>query len=294
MEGNGKMKIIRVLNTNAVVTVDKEKREIIVTGAGIGFRKKKGEFLDKSLIDRIYCLQSDEGSKKLQEYVQTVSEEYLDIAEKVVQIAIQEEKLEVNDILYVTLADHINSVLERAKSGIMLKNIIKTDIQNFYPKEFSIGKKAIQWIEEKTGIDLKEDEAAFIAMHIIASELGDNSPSDVRKITELITVILHIIRLHFKIVFHEDSFSYQRFITHLKFFAARIFNQTDYHDSMQEIYDVLVTQNQAIFSGVQKIAELIQKQYGYTLSIDESLYLLIHLKRILDEEQEQREKEQKL
>ncbi len=294
MEGNGKMKIIRVLNTNAVVTVDKEKREVIVTGAGIGFRKKKGEFLDKSLIDRIYCLQSDEGSKKLQEYVQTVSEEYLDIAEKVVQTAIQEEKLEVNDILYVTLADHINSVLERAKSGIMLKNIIKTDIQNFYPKEFSIGKKAIQWIEEKTGIDLKEDEAAFIAMHIIASELGDNSPSDVRKITELITVILHIIRLHFKIVFHEDSFSYQRFITHLKFFAARIFNQTDYHDSMQEIYDVLVTQNQAIFSGVQKIAELIQKQYGYTLSIDESLYLLIHLKRILDEEQEQREKEQKL
>lgn len=293
MEGNGKMKIIRVLNTNAVVTVDKEKREIIVTGAGIGFRKKKGEFLDKSLIDRIYCLQSDEGSKKLQEYVQTVSEEYLDIAEKVVQTAIQEEKLEVNDILYVTLADHINSVLERAKSGIMLKNIIKTDIQNFYPKEFSIGKKAIQWIKEKTGIDLKEDEAAFIAMHIIASELDNNSPSDVQKITELITAILHMIRLHFKIVFHEDSFSYQRFITHLKFFAARIFNQTDYHDSMQEIYDVLVTQNQFIFSGVQKIAELIQKQYGYTLSIDESLYLLIHLKRILDEEQEQREKEQK-
>lgn len=293
MEGNGKMKIIRVLNTNAVVTVDKEKREVIVTGAGIGFRKKKGEFLDKSLIDRIYRLQSDEGSKKLQEYVQAVSEEYLDIAEKVVQTAIQEEKLEVNDILYVTLTDHINSVLERAKSGIMLKNIIKADIQNFYPKEFSIGKKAIQWIKEKTGIDLKEDEAAFIAMHIIASELEDNSPSDVRKITELITAILHMIRLHFKIVFHEDSFSYQRFIIHLKFFAARIFNKTDYHDSMQEIYDVLITQNQFIFSGVQKIAELIQKQYGYTLSIDESLYLLIHLKRILDEEQEQREKEQK-
>ncbi len=293
MEGNGKMKIIRVLNTNAVVTVDKEKREVIVTGAGIGFRKKKGEFLDKSLIDRIYRLQSDEGSKKLQEYVQAVSEEYLDIAEKVVQAAIQEEKLEVNDILYVTLADHIHSVLERAKSGIILKNMIKTDIQNFYPKEFSIGKKAIQWIKEKTGIDLKEDEAAFIAMHIIASELDNNSPSDVQKITELITAILHMIRLHFKIVFHEDSFSYQRFITHLKFFAARIFNRTDYHDSMQEIYDVLVTQNQFIFSGVQKIAELIQKQYGYTLSIDESLYLLIHLKRILDEEQEQREKEQK-
>lgn len=31
---------------------------------------------------------------------------------------------------------------------------------------------------------------------------------------------------------------------------------------------------------------MIKRQYDYTLSMDEQLYLLIHLKRILDEEQE--------
>ncbi len=78
------MKIIRVLNTNAVVTIDKEKRKVIVTGLAqaLDFTKKRRIF--KSLIDRIYCLQSNEGSKKLQEYVQAVSKEYLDIVEKVV------------------------------------------------------------------------------------------------------------------------------------------------------------------------------------------------------------------
>ena len=36
------MKIVRVLNTNAVVSLDSYGREIIITGAGIGFKKKKG------------------------------------------------------------------------------------------------------------------------------------------------------------------------------------------------------------------------------------------------------------
>ena len=33
--------------------------------------------------------------------------------------------------------------------------------------------------------------------------------------------------------------------------------------------------------GVEKVARFIEKQYGYRISIDEELYLLIHIKRIL-------------
>ncbi len=43
------VKIVRVLNTNAVVSSDQEGRELIITGAGIGFKKKKGENLDEAL-----------------------------------------------------------------------------------------------------------------------------------------------------------------------------------------------------------------------------------------------------
>ena len=43
--GQEQVKIIRVLNTNAVVSLDPCGREIIITGAGIGFKKKKGEEL---------------------------------------------------------------------------------------------------------------------------------------------------------------------------------------------------------------------------------------------------------
>lgn len=279
------MKIIRVLNTNAVVTLDSDKKEIIVTGPGIGFKKKKGELLDRSLVDKTYRLQSKEDSRRLQEIVHAISEKYLEIAAKVVDVARNEQALKINDILYITLTDHINSAVERYQAGIVLKNMMKIDIQKFYPKEYAVGQKAICWIHEETTVDLGEDEAAFIAMHIVASELDDSASTDIKKITELITAILQIVRLHFKIDFHEDSVSYQRFITHLKFFSARVLDQTPYEDSMQEIYQVLVTQNPYAYSGVKKVSEFIKDNYCRALTIDEQLYLLIHLKRILDEEQ---------
>ena len=68
------MKIIRVLNTNAVVSLDPCGREIIITGAGIGFKKKKGEELDKSRVEKIYCLKSAEDNYRLQQVVREISE----------------------------------------------------------------------------------------------------------------------------------------------------------------------------------------------------------------------------
>ena len=63
------VKIVRVLNTNAVVSSDQEGRELIITGAGIGFKKKKGENLDEALADKTYYLESVDDSRRLQEVV---------------------------------------------------------------------------------------------------------------------------------------------------------------------------------------------------------------------------------
>ena len=229
------VKIIRVLNTNAVVSVDSQGMELIMTGPGMGFKKRKGENIDQSLVDKTYHLENKEESKRLQE-------------------------------------------------GIALKNMMKIDIRKFYPKEYQVGMHAIEWIKEQTGEDLGDDEAAFIAMHIVSAELNAQNITDVNQITELINTVLQIVRIHFKIDLNEEFISYERFLTHLKFFAARVFDHMEYEDTMQEIYKVMVEQNENAFSGVKKIAEYIKKQYNYKLTIDEQLYLLIHIKRILDEQ----------
>lgn len=277
------VKIIRVLNTNAVVSVDSQGMELIMTGPGIGFKKRKGENIDQSLVYKTYHLENKEESKRLQEVVKEISEEYLGIVDRVVKEA-KKEKLEIRDSLYVTLTDHINSAVARYREGIALKNMMKIDIRKFYPKEYQVGMHAIEWIKEQTGEDLGDDEAAFIAMHIVSAELNAQNITDVNQITELINTVLQIVRIHFKIDLNEESISYERFLTHLKFFAARVFDHMEYEDTMQEIYKVMVEQNENAFSGVKKIAEYIKKQYNYKLTIDEQLYLLIHIKRILDEQ----------
>ena len=279
------VKIVRVLNTNAVVSSDQEGRELIITGAEIGFKKKKGENLDEALADKTYYLESVDDSRRLQEVVKEISEEYLEIVSRIVKTA-REEGLKVRDSLYVTLTDHINSAVDRYRENIALKNMMKLEIRKFYPKEYEIGLRAVQWIQEQNDENLGEDEAAFIAMHIVSAELGSGSNVDVNKITKLINAVLQIVRIHFKIEFNEKSISYERFLTHLKFFATRVFDNTIYQDSMQEIYKVLIEENEYAYSGVRKIVEYIEKQYSYKLTIDERLYLLIHIKRILDEQSE--------
>ena len=111
------VKIIRVLNTNAVVSVDSQGRELIMTGPGIGFKKRKGENIDQSLVDKTYHLENKEESKRLQEVVKEISEEYLGIADRVVKEA-KKEKLELYKISSVTgegiekLIDYVSEVLK--------------------------------------------------------------------------------------------------------------------------------------------------------------------------------------
>ena len=117
------VKIIRVLNTNAVVSVDSQGMELIMTGPGIGLKKRKGENIDQSLVDKTYHLENKEESKRLQEVVKEISEEYLGIVDRVVKEA-KKEKLEIRDSLYVTLTDHINFAIERVSQGIEPQNAL--------------------------------------------------------------------------------------------------------------------------------------------------------------------------
>ena len=234
-------------------------------------------------MEKIYCLKNAEDNYRLQQVVREISEKYLEIAGKVVT-ASREAGLKVRDTLYVTLTDHINSAVERYQRGISLKNLMRHEIRKFYPQEYRVAQEAIEWIRRMTDFDLGKDEAGFIAMHIISSELESNEVSDVQKMTELINAIIKIVKIHFRIEFDEDSVSYQRFLTHLKFFSSRVLDGEVYQDSMEEIYQAMVAQNGHAYTGVEKVARFIEKQYGYRLSIDEELYLLIHIKRILDEQ----------
>ena len=65
-------------------------------------------------------------------------------------------------------------------------------------------------------MELSEDEAGFIALHIVNGQLHLETKS-VREITTLMQQIETIVRMRFAITLDPDSVYYYRFITHLKF-----------------------------------------------------------------------------
>ena len=82
------MKIVKIFNNNAVVTISKNKEDLILTGSGIGFQKKIGDEVDPGKIEKKYYYQGGENNAMFQFFMRTpveyfkVSQEIMDIANK--------------------------------------------------------------------------------------------------------------------------------------------------------------------------------------------------------------------
>ena len=100
----------------------------------------------------------------------------------------------------MTLTDHINSAVARYREGIDIKEYDENRIfVSFIQRNIMVGMIAIEWIKEQTGEDLGDDEAAFIAMHIVSAELNAQNITDVNTDTELINNSLTDCKDLFKI-----------------------------------------------------------------------------------------------
>ena len=103
--------------------------------------------------------------------------------------------------------------------------------------------------------------------------------SNTMNITIMTNKILNIVKREFNIKFNENSLDYMRFITHLKFFAQRIFKRTQVKDEDKEFYDMVVTKYPEEKKCVDKIEIYITNQFNYKLSKQEVIYLIMHIRK---------------
>ncbi len=72
------------------------------------------------------------------------------------------------------------------------------EIKRFYNHEYLIGKEALSIIKNRLAIELPEDEAGFIALHIVNAELDMAQVSQVSEMAKIIQHILNIVKYHFQ------------------------------------------------------------------------------------------------
>ncbi|WP_042196137.1 BglG family transcription antiterminator LicT [Paenibacillus camerounensis] len=275
------MFILKILNNNVAVTQDNLGQEVIVMGKGIAYQKRVGDTLDEQNIDKIYSLSTKEAFLKFQELVTEIPLDYFDIADKIITNAKLTLGKKLNESIYISLSDHIFSTVNRFKEGITLKNALLWDIKRFYAVEFQIGLKALQYIKDTFDIQFSEDEAGFLALHIVNAEERQES-HDIYKVTKIIQEVSDIVRYYFRIEFDEQSVAFYRFVTHLKFFAQRLISgNLHQNESDQDLLDVIKQKHLAAYQCVGKIEIYIKNNYDYSLTSEEKLYLTVHIQRVI-------------
>lgn len=278
--GGYQLIISKVINNNVVSAYDDEQHELVIMGRGIAFQKKSGDPIDEERIEKVFSIQNKDISEKFKTLLYDIPIEYMQVCEAIIDHARTTLNKNLNDSIYVTLTDHITFAIERHQKGMDIKNALLWEIKRLYKEEFMCGVEAIRIIQDKLNIHLPEDEASFIAMHIVNAELNEEMPN-VIQITKLIQDILNIVKYHFQIDLDEESLNYFRFVTHLKFFGQRLFNETQMENQNEFLYEVVKEKNTAAFQCAEKINDYVQKEYNRSLIEDEMLYLTLHIDRVV-------------
>ena len=276
------MNIKRILTNNAVVIDDENQQEKIVCGKGIAFKKRPGMEIDEMSINQTFILEGGGEYSRFEQLLKDVPLEYLELSSEIINMAKLEFAKKFKDNVIITLSDHLYVAIKRCREGMTISNPLLWDIKNFYEIEYDIGLRALELIKNKFHIQLPDDEAGFIALHIVNVELDEDNMDHIFQVTKVIQEIMTIVKYHFHAEFDTSNVYYYRFITHLKFFALRLLKDNQFNeDEENELLDVVKDKYCTSYECVLKIKDFLEKKYNYTLQEDEIVYLTIHVHRVV-------------
>ena len=219
--------------------------------------------------------------KTIIDLIKDVSPEDILLCERVITYIKEQSNKEIDDSIYVTLTDHIINMIDRIRMGIDFDSAILLNIKSLYKQEYYIALQVVKILRKELNMKIDDSEASFITLHIVNAEMSSNM-MQMYEVTTIMEGILGIVRNEFNIT-ENNSDSYDRFITHCRFFVQRVVNR-EYLDkdpsTYEQMFKVMLDLYKKQYSCVHKIADYIEKKYNYLVEDDERMYLLIHLVKL--------------
>jgi beta-glucoside operon transcriptional antiterminator len=276
-----KVKIEKVLNNNAVVAMNDEQ-EVIIIGRGIAYQKRAGDMVSEQHIDKIFTLQNEDIQENFKALISSIPLEYMKVSEEIIAYAKLKLGKKLNESIYLHLTDHIHFAIERYRKNLPIRNGLIWETKQLYKEEYEVGMEALNMICDQFGVILPEDEAGFMALHFVNAALNEEMPN-IKSMTQVMQEILTIIKYHFKIDFDENSLTFYRFVTHLKFFAQRLVKGKHYKSNNDdELFLMIQKKYPAAHKCSEKIKKFIESNYTYQLTDEELMYLTIHIERVVN------------
>ena len=274
------MKILKIINNNIVSALDDSGEEIIVMGKGLGFHAKSGQSITQDKIEKVFRLNSKSETGKFQELLRTMPMEHIETSVEIIEYAKSVINKRLNPSIYITLTDHIDFAISRIKGGMQFPNPLLCETRAFYPSEYLIGEYAVGLIRKEIGVQLNQDEAASIALHLVNAEYNTDMNNTMKMILT-IREVLEIVEECIGMKLDEHSLHYSRLITHLKFLVQRVFANQLLDDGEVELSQMIQKMYPEEYECSQQIVKYVKDKYeDCRISQDEITYLTVHIRRV--------------
>ena len=99
---------------------------------------------------------------------------------------------------------------------------------------------------------MPEDEAGFIALHLVNAQTENNDQSNLYELTKTMQDIINIVKYYFKTTFDEESVYFYRFTTHLRFCFRMQNHSTHAEETDDELLEMVKIKYRNAYQCVQK------------------------------------------
>lgn len=271
---------VKSLNNNLVLAVNKDDEEFVLFGKGIGFNKKQGDPIQADLVEKIFHTNENQN---LSVIISHLSTEILSLSEQIVQFAEKNLDTSLNTSLVISLADHLQSAVERSQTETSLDgSTLQWEIPFLYHREYQLAQQALQMIYADTGVELPKEEAAFIALHFVNAQNGISAMNETMLITQITKDIVKTIQTLFKISLDKESVHYARFVIHIRCLINRQLHPVVVKSMDGNLFEIIQQQYPQSYACCLVIRELLKDKYNMNITNDEMMYLMIHIERVIN------------
>ena len=271
------MRAIKRINHNAAICEDGSGRQLIALGRGIGFGDFPHEVSLKDVTRTFYGIDA-----KYLAFIDEVDPEVLEFAAQLASVVTQQVSYELSPNLPITLADHIQFAIKRAREHLVVSMPLAFDVEQSHLVEYRLAEMALRGIKRTFNVRMPKDEAAGIALSIVNAAVGPSSSATVagERSERLLKQITGIVEQGLGIKVDTSSFAYARFATHVRYLLDRVAKGEPIDTDNSGLYDVMVAQYPQAAACAGEINQEIENVYGTALTAEEQVYLILHVNRI--------------
>ncbi|KEK25985.1 glucose PTS transporter transcription antiterminator GlcT [Bacillus gaemokensis] len=280
---NNYLEIKKVLNNNVIIAAHPEHKEVVVIGKGIGFGKKAKDVLEAKQIEKMFVLKNERDREQYKLLVPHVSEKLIELMNDIMLYIQEKAESPLNEHIHIALTDHISFAIKRLKQGFTVDNPFLVETKMLYPEEYKIAEGVVQLLNSRLQIILPEGEIGFIALHIYSS-LTNSDLSSVNQNSRLIAQLVSLIETNLHLTLDQESIHYLRLIRHLQYAIERVKNGEKVEES-QGFAELLKKEYPICYNLAWKLVKVMQKELQLPVYEAESIYLTMHLQRLVKAEQ---------